>query len=138
MVKKHFCEVLNPLHVGKLTPNDIEMLESRKVSFSSNQYKQHVRHFFPLRKQCQEHNDNIYNMAKTEKQVIEFHDVVLNVKASQQEKYLAIVQHSKSYNDQKGLLHLLHVAIDLIFILTVNLKTDDGLISGTLCILKYI
>ena len=56
------------------------MLESRKVSFNSNQYKQHVRHFFPLRKRCQEHSDNIYNMAKTEKQVIESHDVVLMLK----------------------------------------------------------
>ena len=77
-------------------------------------------------------------MAKTEKQVIECHDVVLNVKASQQEKYLTIAQHSKSYSDQKGLLHILNVAIDLIFIPTVNLKMGDGLISGTLCILKYI
>ena len=76
-------------------------------------------------------------MAKTEKQVIESHDV-LNVKSCQQEKYLTTAQHSKSCNDQKGLLYILHVAVDLIFILTVNLKMDDGLINGTLCILKYI
>ena len=114
------------------------MLETRKVSFNSNQYKQHVRHFFALRKQCQEHNDTIYNIAKTEKQVIKSHDVVLNVKTSQQEKYLTIAQHSKLHNDQKGLLYILHVAVDLIFILTMNLKTDDGLINGTLCILKCI
>ena len=44
--QKDFCEVLNCLCVGKLTPNDIEMLESRRVFFNSNQYKQHVRHFF--------------------------------------------------------------------------------------------
>ena len=37
--QKDLCEVLNHLCVGKLTPNDIEMLESRKVSFNSNQYK---------------------------------------------------------------------------------------------------
>ena len=64
-------------------------------------------------------------MAKTEKQVIESHDVVLNVKASEQEKYLTIAQHSKSYSDQKGLLHILHVAVDLIFIITMKLKMDD-------------
>ena len=81
---KHFCEVLNGLCIGKLTPNDIEMLESRKVSCNRNQYKQHERHFFPLRKQCQEHNDKVYNMAKMEKQVIKSYEVVLNVKASQQ------------------------------------------------------
>ena len=135
--QKYFNEVLNCLCVDKLTSNNIEMLESRKVSFNSNQFKQHVRHFFPLRKQCQEHNDNIYNMAKTEKQVIESYDVVLNI-SKPTGKILTTAQHSKSYNDQKSLFHILYVAVDFIFIITVNLKKDDGLINGTLCILKYV
>ena len=43
-------------------------------------------------------------MAKTEKQLIESHDVVLNMKANQQKKYLSIAQKSKTYNDQKGFI----------------------------------
>ena len=35
-------------------------------------------------------------------------------------------------------MHILYVAVDLIIILTMNLKTDDGIINGTSCILKYI
>lgn len=136
--EKRFCELLNRLRIGELTQEDKIMLESRKVSVTSEHYKQHVRHFFPLKVQCQRHNDKIYSMAKTEKKQIECHDVVLNVHANRQEKYLSIVQNMKNYNEQQGLLHILPVAVGLIYLLTVNLKTDDGLINGASCTLKHI
>ena len=136
--QKHFCELLNCLCVGQLMQNDIQMLNSRIVTTQSIDYRLHARHFFPLRIQCKNHNDAIYNLATTEKQVIQSHDVVVHVKSHKQKNYLTVAQKSKKYDDQKGLLHTLHVAIGLVYILTINMKTEDGLINGTSCTLKHI
>ena len=66
---------------------------------------------------------------KQKKTVTDAHDIVTgSPQESHQIKYLTLVQNCDKYNDHKGLLHKLYVAVDLIFNLTTNIKPEDGLI----------
>ena len=48
------------------------------------------------------------------------------------------VKTSKKYIEKHGLLKKLNAAVELAYITSVNIKTDDGLINGAPCILKKI
>ena len=45
---------------------------------------------------------------------------------------------SNKYDEKNGLLRTLNAAVGLVYTISVNIKTDDGLINGATCILKKI
>ena len=48
------------------------------------------------------------------------------------------VKTSNKYDEKNGLLRTLNAAVGLVYTISVNIKTDDGLINGATCILKKI
>ena len=63
---------------------------------------------------------------------------VINGSTSEQTKAkcLILVEMPEKYADKKGLLHEQPASKDLIYTITINIKTDDGLINDAACVLK--
>ena len=47
-----------------------------------------------------------------------------------------MVKSAAKYADNNGLMRTLPTAINLVYAITVYIKTDDGLINGVKCVLK--
>ena len=51
-------------------------------------------------------------------------------------KYLLMVEIGMNYNRNFGLYRILYIAGGLLFVVSLSIKTDDGLINGTTCTVK--
>ena len=49
-----------------------------------------------------------------------------------------MVKSAARYADNQGLLRALPAAIDIVYAITVSIKTDDGLINSATCVLNKI
>ena len=49
-----------------------------------------------------------------------------------------MVKAGATYADTNGLIHVLPTALELLYAVTVNINTSDGLINGAPCTLKKI
>ena len=86
---------------------------------------------------CPKHNDMLYNNTVTEKGIIHSCDAISGSTSEQAKaKCLILVEMSEKYADKNGLLCELLASIDLIYAITINIKTDDGLSNGAACVLK--
>ena len=137
--QQHFCQMLNRLRVGKSTEEDITIFQSRTIQKNDPNYDINVRHIFPLRKPTDVHNDKIFNSAKTEKMTIQAIDkITQNVNRQDMMNALATVQGGPTFFEIYGLRRKLSVAIGLIYSISCNLNTEDGLINGATCTLQKI
>ena len=95
--------------------------------------------FFPLCRTCVKHNELLYSNATTEKLIIHSCDSLPGSTSEQAKtKWLLLVRTSDKYADKDGRLWELPVAINLLYTLTMNIKTNDGLMNGASCTLKKI
>ena len=137
--QQHFCHMLNRLRVGKSTEEDMTIFQSRTIEKNDPNYDMNVRHIFPLRKPTDEHNDKIFTSAKTEKITIQAIDkITQNVNRQDMLNALATVQGGPTFFEIYGLRRKLCVAIGLIYSISCNLYTEDGLINGATCTLQKI
>ena len=137
--QQHFCQMLNRLRVGKSTPEDMNVFQSRTLDRNNRNYNINVRHMFPLRIPTDSHNEKIFNTAKTEKLTIQAIDkITQNINRNDMMKALAMVQTGNKYSEIYGLRRKICVAVGLIYSISCNLWTEDGLINGATCILKKI
>ena len=137
--EKEFCEILNRLRTGNLTENDNSVFVSRTVQRTDINYISSARHFFPLNITAKKHNEYIYMNSNTVKMNILAYDFVTgNPSEKAKEKARLFVSTSSKYSDVLGLLRNLKAAVGLPYTISVNIKTDDGLINGAACILKKI
>ena len=98
-----------------------------------------AHHFFPLKTTVRNHNEAIYANADSEKMAIHAYDFITgNPSDEAKQKCKIHVKTSKKCIEKHGLLRKLNAAIGLAYIISVNIKTDDGLINGATCILKEI
>ena len=96
-------------------------------------------HFFPLHETCRKHNEMLYQNAITQKLIIHSYDIVhSSISENARTKCLLMVKSAAKYADNNGLMRTLPTAINLVYAITVNIKTDDGLINGATCVLKKI
>ena len=73
----------------------------------------------------------------SEKMVIHAYDFVTgNPSDKVKQKCQLHMKTSNKYFEKNGLLRTLKAAVGLVYTTSVNIKTDDGLISGATCILK--
>ena len=137
--QKHFCEMLNRLRLGTFTEDDTKIFKSRIVKKDDPNYDITVRHVFPLRIPTDLHNEHIFNTATTEKLTIKAIDkITQNINRHDMIKALAMVQTGTKYSEIYGLRRVLSVAIGLVYSISCNLFTEDGLINGATCTLKKI
>ena len=81
----------------------------------------------------------LYQNAITQKLIIHSYDIVhSSISENTRTKCLLMVKSAAKYADYNGLMRTLPTAINLVYAITVNIKTDDGLINGATCVLKKI
>ena len=115
------------------------VFQSRTLQRNDTNYNINVRHIFPLRNPTDSHNEKIFNTAKTEKLTIQAIDkITQNINRNDMIKALAMVQTGNKYSEIYGLRRKICVAVGLIYSISCNLWTEDGLINGATCILKKI
>ena len=137
--QQNFCQMLNRLRVGKSTVEDTRIFKSCIVSKTDPTYDITVRHVFPLRIPTDLHNEQIFNTAKSEKMTIQAIDkITQNINKDDMLKALAMVQKGDKYAEIYGLRRLLPIAVGLVYSISCNLFTEDGLINGATCILRKI
>ena len=137
--QQHFCEILNRLRVGKNTQEDIQVFKSRIVTKSDTQYDKTVRHIFPLKIPTELHNEEIFNKCTSEKLTIHAIDkITQNINKDQMMKALAMAQTGQKYTEIYGLRRVLSIAIGLVYSISCNIYTEDGLINGASCTLRNI
>ena len=74
-----------------------------------------------------------------QKLIIHSYDIVhSSISENARTKCLPMVKSAAKYADNNGLMRTLPTAINLVYAITVNIKTDDGLINGATCVLKKI
>ena len=137
--EQEFCQILNRLHVGKSTQEDIATFNSRIVDRNDPNYDKSVRHIFPLEIPTDLHNEQVFNSATTEKITVQAIDkITQNINKEDMIKALAMVQTAAKYVEIYGLRRILHIALGLVYSISCNLYTEDGLINGATCVLKKI
>ena len=83
-------------------------------------------------------NEQIINNLSTEKVTVAVHDTVISpsLKLAGQMKLNSRLPQDPTQT--ANLYHSLDILINMIYDLTVNVNTEDGLANGVSCILKYI
>ena len=115
------------------------VFQSCTLDRNDTNYNINVHHIFPLQNPTDSHNEKIFNTAKTEKLTIQAIDkITQNINRNDMIKALAMVQTGNKYSEIYGLRRKICVAVGLIYSISCNLWTEDGLMNGATCILKKI
>ena len=133
-----FTELLNRLRHNNRTESDRQKIKSCQISKESANYPKSAPHLFAENKFMHSFNNEIINILETEKVTVTCHDVVLspNMSHTDQKKLLNKVPKDSSYT--ANLHQSLVIVVGMVYDLTVNLNTEDGLANGASCVIKFI
>ena len=56
---QQFAKLLNRLHIGKQTNDDLRILQSRKVTQEQFETLHQIPHFFPTRRKAESYNESV-------------------------------------------------------------------------------
>ena len=83
-------------------------------------------------------NDSLISMMATEKVIISSFTSVVSPKLTRDRQENAIRTQPNDPNKTANLHSSLTVVVDMIYDLTVNIHTEDGLANGETCVVNYI
>ena len=116
-----------------------QYLKHKKLKKDDPQYVSTAHHFFPFHETCRKHKEMLYQNEITQKLIIYSYNIVhSSISENARTKCLLMVKCAAKYADNNGLIRTLPTAINLVYAINVNIKPDDGLINGAICILKKI
>ena len=85
-----------------------------------------------MKESARKHNETVYLKSTSQKVEIQAHRVISgNPSVEARGKCLLVVKTATKYCEVQGLQRVLKIAVGLAYKTSVNIKTDDGLISGT-------
>ena len=131
---KEFAELLNRLREGNQTDNDIKKLQSRVIKPTS---ASHYTHLFLTNAKVLEHNSLVISQYPDEIVYIASHDTVLgdvSQEIAQKIKRNLPTDPAKTMQ----LYSELTAAVGMIYDISANVDTEDGLANGASCILRHI
>ena len=99
---------------------------TRILKKSDSHYVSDAQHFFP------------FNCSSEKLEIQADHVISGNPSKEAREKCLLLAKTAAKYSEVLSLQRVLKVGVALVRTTSVNIKTDDGLISGAKCILKKI
>ena len=129
-----FAELLNRLREGNQTANDIKKLQSRVIKPTSSS---HYTHLFLTNAKVLEHNNLVISQYPDETVYIASHDTVLgdvSQEIAQKIKRNLPTDPAKTMQ----LYSELTAAVGMIYDISANVNTEDGLANGASCILRHI
>ena len=119
-----FTSLLNRLHIRECTEEDLQVLESRQIHSSENEYFDNVLHVYRTNNSVDERNMLMLNkLAETGNQFI------INAQDSQSgvSNITGTYNRNPKQTDTGGLHSILKVAIGALVMLTINVDATDGL-----------
>ena len=135
-----FTELLNRLRHNSLTEFDKEKIKACEILKESIDYPLSAPHLFAESKFMSIFNEQIINNLNTEKVkvTVPFHDTVISpsMKLADQMKLISILPQDPTQTANSH--HSLDIVVNMIYDLTVNVNTKDGLANGATYVLKYI
>ena len=135
-----FTELLNTLRHNSLTEFDKEKIKACEILKESIDYPLSAPHLFAENKFMSIFNEQIINNLNTEKVkvTVPCHDTVISpsMKLADQMKLISILPQDPTQT--ANLHHSLDIVVNIIYDLTVNVNTEDGLANGATYVLKYI
>ena len=130
---KEFAELLNRLREGHHTKYDVQKLQTRISKHASLEYP----HLFLTNAKVKEHNELVISQYQDEILCIAAHDTVIgDVSHDVAEKTKTNIPTDPSKTMQ--LYSELIVAVGMIYDISSNVDTEDGLANGATCVLRYV
>ena len=133
-----FAHLLNRLRLNALTPEDICTLKQCEVTPECEHYHLSAPHLFAENYFMHLFNDFVINNMNTEKVIIECHDSVVSPKLTQEKQKETICNLPTDPSKTANLHCSLTIVVGMIYDLTVNTNTEDGLANGASCVVKSI
>ena len=134
----NFAQLLNRLRHNALTEEDKNNLKRCEVVNTALHYQKNSPHLFAENYFMHIFNDSIINSLQTEKVTVSCHDSVVSPNLSKQKQHEAITKLPTDPNKTANLHCSLIVVVGMIYDLTVNINTEDGLANGLSCTVKFI
>ena len=133
-----FAQLLNRLRTNSLSLDDRKILKQCEIDPSAENYQLKSPHLFAENYFMHIFNDSIINSSNTLKVEIKCNDTVVSPKLSKDKQSEAIRKLPTDPNRTANLHCSLIVVVGMIYDLTVNANTEDGLANGASCIVKFI
>ncbi|XP_053391621.1 uncharacterized protein LOC128554361 [Mercenaria mercenaria] len=133
-----FAELLNRLRSNCLTDDDKVVLKQCEINTDAQNYQKDSPHLFAENYYMHIFNEKIIDSLNTEKVLIPCHDSVVFPKLSNEKQKEAIQRLPTEPNKTANLHCQLLVVVGMIYDLTVNVDTEDGLANGASCIVKHL
>lgn len=125
-----FADLLNRLRKNSLTQNDKKKLDMHVIKPDDAEYFLNAPHLFAENYFMHCFNENIINNLDTERVTISCHDSLVAPKLSMVKQEEAINKLPTDPNKTANLHCSLTIVIGMIYDLTVNVNTEDGLANS--------
>lgn len=109
-----------------------------EVKSTDDNYQKNAPHLFAENYFMHNFNDEIIRNNTTEKVAIPCNDTLISPKLSKQKQYDAVKKLPTDPNKTANLHCSVTVVVDMIYDLTVNINTEDGLANGASGVVKFI
>ncbi|XP_060603693.1 uncharacterized protein LOC132756597 [Ruditapes philippinarum] len=133
-----FADLLNRLRINSLTTEDKMVLKGCEVESSAKNYQVNSPHLFAENYYMHIFNDTLLNSSNNQKVSILCHDSVVSPKLSKDKQEEAIKRLPTDPNRTANLHCSLDIVVGMLYDLTVNTNTEDGLANGASCVVKFI
>ena len=133
-----FAELLNRLRQNSLTDEDWVKLRKCEKKNCDPDYQLNAPHLFAENYFMHIFNETIINSMQSEKHTIPCHDSVVSPKLSKQKQDDSIRKLPTDPNKTSNLHCSLTIVVGMIYDLTVNINTEDGLANGASCVVKFV
>ena len=133
-----FTELLNRLRHNSMTEFDKEKIKACEIFKESVDYPISAPHLFAENKFMSIFNEQILNNLNTEKVTVPCHDTVVSPSMKLTDQMKLISRLPQDPTQTANLHHSLDIVVNMIYDLTVNVNTEDGLANGATCVLKFI
>ena len=133
-----FAQLLNRLRHNDLTEEDKSEIMKREIKNDDQHYPKTAPHIFAENHFMDKFNQQMIRDLDTEKVTISCHDSIIGAKIPMEKQRSILGKLSKDSCRTMGLLDSLTVVVGMIYDLTINLDTEDGLNNGSPCVVQAI
>jgi len=136
----NYIELLQRLRLNKHTKQDIEILKSRMIeNFKKEDYEDAI-HIFPNKKDVDNYNKNKLDSIKSLTFIIKSNDIYIDKNKNEQISNINIYDknelYKKDYDNIFTCPKILNLKINCRVMLLINLNIEEGLVNGSVGIIK--
>ena len=135
---KQFAQLLNRLHIGTHTKNDIRLLKRTKTTNKHLKDKKCIPHFFPTLEQVHIHNEKITKNTNEFLITSKSTDILPASISPLLQTNIHIAISKRKITQTGGLPDEVILIANEQYDLISNIDVEDGLINGAQCLIKYI